>query len=352
MKNEINLNGKIIRKESKDFYFIAEIGTNYVEIAEKEHADEFIIAASMITRAYDAGANAVKFQIYEPEGVADQDKASSQFEYLKKHSLLSYEDYDSLMKKCEIIGIDFIATLFTERAIEYFASKLKILKVASPDITNKPMLQKLGKYNKPIILSTAGSTLYEVEKALEWIGHEQVAILHCTANYPTKPEDANLSAIRTLNDYFSNVIGYSDHLNPESILNSPLYAFLLGANIIEKHFTIYRFLEGNDHLHSFTPTSLTANIARLKEAQTLMGNPQKRPTESEADFVLMGRRSIAINKEMEKGETITANDLIFLRPGTGIHPYNTDIIIGKKTARKIDKNAIIVYNTDIDEKDI
>ena len=344
MKNEINLNGKIIRKESKDFYFIAEIGTNYVEIAEKEHTDEFIIATSMIYRAYDAGANAVKFQIYEPEGLADQDKASSQFEYLKNHSLLSYEDYDSLMKKCEILGIDFIATLFTERAIEYFASKLKILKIASPDITNKPMLQKLGRYNKPIILSTAGSTLYEIEKALEWIGHDQVAILHCTANYPTKPEDANLSVIETLNKYFPNVIGYSDHLNPENVLNSPLYAFLLGARIIEKHFTIYRFLEGNDHQHSLTPTSLTANIARLKEAQILMGCSVKKPTESEADFVLMGRRSLAVNREIQKGEIITASDLISLRPGTSIPPYDINITIGKKTARKIDKNKTISYN--------
>jgi N-acetylneuraminate synthase len=344
MKGEINLNGKVLRKENKDFYFIAEIGTNYVEIAKKEHTSEFITAASMITRAHDAGANAVKFQIYEPEGLADEEKASSQFEYLKNHSLLSYEDYDDLIKKCEILGIDFIASLFTERAMEYFAPKLKILKIASPDITNKPMLQKLGKFNKPTILSTAGSTLYEIEKALDWIGHDQVAILHCTANYPTKTEDANLSVIETLNTYFSNIIGYSDHLNPENILNSPLYSFLLGARIIEKHFTIYRFLEGNDHHHSLTPTSLHANIERLREAQTLLGNPKKRPAESEADFVLMGRRSLAVNREMQKDEIITINDLISLRPATGIPPHEIDTIIGKKTTRKIDKNKIIVYN--------
>ena len=344
MKVSINLNGKIIEKQGNQFYFIAEIGTNYVEIAESEKRTYLSTAEKMIKDIADAGADAVKFQIYTPNGLADEQEIPGQFEYLKKHALFTFTDYDYLIEICKKNKIEFMATLFTDEAIEYFGPKLNIFKIASPDITNKPMLLKIGKFGKPVILSTAGSTLQEISYALNWIGNAETAILHSTGNYPTVEKDVNFAMIRNLNDYFPNVVGYSDHINQDTFLNTPLYAFLVGANIIEKHFTFNRFLTGNDHWHSLTPLTLRANIRLLLEAQRLLGDYHKSALDSEARFITFGRRSLAAKNDIEEGQIIKEKDLITLRPGTGIPPYEIDKIIGYKAKKKIDKNSILCYS--------
>lgn len=344
MRTSINLNGKVIRKESNDFYFIAEIGTNYIEISEKEEISSFVVAERMIREAANCGVDAVKFQIYEAENLANRKKVKNQFEYLKKHEAFDFGFYSYLMDICKEVKVEFIATLFTDKSIETFGSYLNILKVASSDITNKPMLKKLGKFKKPILLSTAGSTLQEISNSLDWIGHDRVALLHCTGNYPTEQGNVNFAMIRNMNNYFPNVIGYSDHIKPETLDNSPLYAFLLGANIIEKHFTTDRTLTNNDHIHSYSPAFLSSNIKKLKEAQKFLGEYNKKPTESEKDFIMFGRRSLAVKKDVEKGERLSFENIISIRPGTGISPSEIDNIIGKKANKKIDKNSIIEYN--------
>jgi N-acetylneuraminate synthase len=320
-----------------------------VEIAESEKRPLLETTEKMIKDIADAGADAVKFQIYTPDGLADKKEIPEQFEYLKKHALLTFTDYDYLIEICKKNKIEFIATLFTDEAIEYFGPKLNIFKISSPDITNKPMLMKIGKFGKPVILSTAGSTLVEISDALNWIGNVEIAILHCTGNYPTMEKDVNFAMIRNLNDYFSNVVGYSDHINQDTFLNTPLYAFLVGANIIEKHFTFNRFLTGNDHWHSLTSSTLRANIRLLSEAQKLLGNYHKTTLDSEISFITFGRRSLATKNDIKKGQIIKEEDLIALRPGTGILPFEIDKIIGCKAKNKIDKNTILYY-TMISEK--
>jgi sialic acid synthase SpsE len=267
-----------------------------------------------------------------------------QYEYLEKHEASHYDFYDELIKYSKELGIDFAASLFTERAIEYFAPKLDYFKIASPDITNKPMLKRLGLYDKPILLSTAGSNLLEISDALDWIGHDKVAILHCSACYPANIKDANLAVIRSLNKYYPYVIGFSDHLDPGKFSDGSLYAYIAGANILEKHFTFYRFYEGNDHAHSYIPVMLQSEIQKIRDAKILLGSGHKMALECERDFVLFGRRSLAAKRNIKEGETIVEEDLTTLRPATGIPPYEIESVIGKKTRKAIDKNEILYYN--------
>jgi N-acetylneuraminate synthase len=154
--------------------------------------------------------------------------------------------------------------------------------------------------------------------------------------------------IRNMNDYFPNVIGYSDHITQETFLNSPVYAFMIGANIIEKHFTLNRFLPDNDHWHSLTSITLKANINMLKEASILLGEYHKKPIDAEMGFINLARRSLAAKKMIEEGHILKENDLKTIRPGTGVPPREIDKIIGLKAKKKIDKNAILRYDM-IDE---
>ena len=344
MRGEITLGNTTIRKGTGDYYFIAEIGTNFVEISKATKETPLITAKRLITNAYSSGVQAVKFQIYEAEGLASGVEQPGQYEYLEKHEIEDYSFYDELIEFSKEIGIDFSASLFTEKSIEYFAPKLEYFKIASPDITNKPMLKKLGSYNKPILLSTAGSNMFEICEALNWIGHEKVAILHCTAKYPTDIQDVNLAVIRNLDKYFPHVIGFSDHLDPGKFAHGPLYAYIAGANILEKHFTLYRFYEGNDHLHSYIPAMLSSAIRSIKEAQILLGSNFKKALECEKDFVLLGRRSLAAKRGIEKGKVLIEDDLTSLRPATGIPPFAIESVIGRRTAKAIDKNEILQYN--------
>ena len=344
MKATINLNGKVIEKKSKDFYFIAEIGTNFVEIAEKQDKSYETAAREMIEAAAKAGANAVKFQIYD-ESLASEKEALDQYKYLYKHSVLTTASYNRLMEVAEKNKVDFIATLFTDQSIDTFGDKLKIFKIASPDITNKPLIRRLGSYHKPILLSTGGSTLDEISRVLDWIGHEEVVIMHCTGTYPTQMDEINFAMIRNLNDFFEKfVVGYSDHIRPETLDNSPLYAFLMGANVIEKHFTTDRNIVENDHIHSYSPAFLSANVERLKEAQVAFGDCHKKPIEAERNLILFGRRSVAANQFIQKGELILHTKLKTIRPATGIQPYDIGQVIGKRAKQNIDKNTIIEYN--------
>jgi sialic acid synthase SpsE len=344
MKNSIKLGKKEIRKQSSDFYFIAEIGTNYVEVAEQEKKHPLEIATQMVRTAALAGVDAIKFQIYNADGLASKEEAPEQYEYLRKHHVLTFEDYGILQAACEMYKVEFMATLFTEEAIQHFSPKLNILKVASPDINNKPILKKLGSYKKPIILSTAGADLEEIGKAIDWIGHNEVVIMHCSGTYPTEKKDINFGMIKNMNDFFPNVIGYSDHVKPETLDFSPVCAFLVGANILEKHFTLNRALTNNDHIHSYSPTYLSLCIEKLKEAQEVLGCYHKKPIEAESDFRLLARRSLSINRDINEGEIIQASDIVTLRPGTGIPPSQIENVVGKIARKKIDKNSILYYN--------
>jgi N-acetylneuraminate synthase len=228
-------------------------------------------------------------------------------------------------------------------------------KIASADITNKPFIEYIAKKNKPIILSTGASNLSEIFQALEWIkstGNSQISLLHCILNYPTEYANANLGMIKNLSEVFvDNVIGYSDHTNPEHINDILVTSWLLGAQIIEKHYTWNKKLSGNDHYHSMDYQDLKSFVSKLKFLKSCMGSFDKHSIPSEEPARKNARRSLVSKKHIEKGKTIDYEDITWKRPGFGIPPNMIDKVIGGIACVDIPEDTILDFKKVIMKSD-
>ena len=212
-------------------------------------------------------------------------------------------------------------------------------------ITNKPFIKYLCKFKKPIILSTGASNLNEIKRAVNWIEEEnvKVAILHCILNYPTKDINANLNMITSLNKNFpKNIIGYSDHTLPKDMITL-FTSTLLGAKIIEKHFTLNKRLKGNDHYHSMDRRDLSKFTTNLNRLRKIIGNSKKKIISTELISKKNARRSIVINKDLKKGEKIKLSDLSYKRPGTGLPPFEFKKVLNKKLRKNIYKDQLLTF---------
>jgi Sialic acid synthase len=222
-------------------------------------------------------------------------------------------------------------------------------KIASADITNIPFLRKVAGKGKPVVLSTGASNKEEIEIALDTIhqsGCRDVALLHCILNYPTDYDRAHLKMITDLiNSYPDNVIGYSDHTLPNDSMTSLTSAFLLGAAIIEKHFTNDKKLQGNDHYHAMDKQDLKKTIELINKIRISLGQQfHKAPIETEQISRLNARRSIVLKQNVYKGDTLTEDNLTYKRPGTGISPLNWDEVIGKKVISDLQDDHILQWS--------
>lgn len=323
------------------FYFIAEIGVN--------HGGDIDIAKRLIDAAVEGGAHAVKFQTYKAETIAAKDAPSywdntkenigNQFELFKKFDGLNRDDYLELKEYCDKHEIIFCSTAFDLEAVEWLTDIMPFFKVASADITNFPLLRRIASKGKPVILSTGASTVEEISSAIQELekhGAQNVAILHCILNYPTKKHDANLNMISNLIHHFPNkVVGYSDHTEPDARMSVITTAVLLGAKIIEKHFTLDKTLPGNDHYHSMDKNDLKKLFISVKDLQNLVGNKPKNFLDSEKSPRLFARRSLHFNKNIKKGGIVTESDFIALRPATGVSPMLIDFFVGKKLKENV-----------------
>ena len=239
---------------------IAEAGVNH----------EFSIetAKRLISEAAEAGANAIKFQTYKASFLASKDSPAywdltkeptkSQFELFSKHDKFWKNEMVELKKYCEVVGIEFMSTPFDIESAKFLNDLMAVYKISSSDITNKPFIEYICGFGKPIILSTGAANLIEIQEAVSWIEKysNPLALLHCILNYPTLDENANLGMIKGLKKAFpEKVIGYSDHTLPQSMKNLEI-ATLLGASILEKHFTHDKTLPGNDHYHAMDKVDL------------------------------------------------------------------------------------------------
>ena len=216
-------------------------------------------------------------------------------------------------------------------------------KISSSDLNNKPFIDYLCAFNKPIILSTGASYLWEVEQSVSWIAEHgnPISLLHCILNYPTSNENANLSMITTLRDKFPNlIVGYSDHTLPQSMEVLEI-ATLLGAKIIEKHFTHDKTLPGNDHYHAMDLNDLKLFNKKLDRLLMLLGSNFKKPLESEEVSRLQARRSLVANRDIPKNTIISSSDITFKRPGTGLDPRYFDFIVGMKSAQDISEDSLL-----------
>jgi len=252
-----------------------------------------------------------------------------------------------LKRYCDSIDIEFMSTPFDIESANFLNKMMEVFKISSSDITNKPFIEHISSFNKPIILSTGASNLEEIKDALSWIKpfSVPVALLHCVLNYPTEDNNANLLKILSLKREFpKNIIGYSDHTLPKKMKICET-ATLLGSVIIEKHFTNNKNLPGNDHYHAMDKNDLKLLIKNIDILFDSLGNEKIEPLKSEEVARLNARRSLVASKLIPKGKIIEYNDLTFKRPAYGISPKHIDQVIGKKAKKDILQDEIIVKNS-------
>jgi len=339
---------KFLKKIQNKPYVIAEIGVN--------HEGSIKTAKKMIILAKKGGADAVKFQTYKAELIAsknspaywdtNKEKTKNQFELFKKHDSFNFKDYKNLYRFCIKKKIDFLSTPFDEEAVNFLNPMVPYFKIASADITNYPLLKKIAEKKKITFLSTGASNLKEIQKAiliLKKNGSPLIVILHCILNYPTRDFLANLNMISDLKSKFKNyIIGYSDHTLPNKQMDSLTSAYLLGAKVIEKHFTFNKKKRGNDHYHSMDYKDLLIFTKRIRLINTLLGNNKiKKPIPEEKKSRKNARRSIVVKKFIKKGEIISEKKIIPKRPGNGISPMNWYKVVGKKSAKDLFEDEII-----------
>lgn len=252
------------RLQEGKFVLIAEIGVNYYDIAKKLNISNIEAAKMMILEAKNAGIHAVKFQTYKAGTIASKNSPSywdtneetttSQYALFKKYDSFGEREYIQLAKFCDEIGIEFCSTPFDFNSSDYLYNLMNVYKISSSDISNLPFISYIAKKNKPIILSIGAANLDEIQEAVSTIkryNKKKIALLHCVLEYPTPYQDANLAKIQTLKKSFPDMyIGYSDHTKPDSEYDVIEIAYLLGAQLIEKHFTLDKSLAGNDHYHA------------------------------------------------------------------------------------------------------
>ncbi len=323
-------------------YIIAEIGVN--------HEGSIELAKRLIDEAAEAGAHAAKFQSYKAGKIASKyspaywDKSKeptdSQYKLFQKYDNFNPEDYEKLAQHCKQSGIDFLSTPFDLDAVDFLNPLMPAFKIASADITNVPLLRKVGECGKPVILSTGASTLAEVEFALSILrscGVQDIAILHCVLNYPTLIANANLDRIRLLQKVFPEcLVGYSDHVVPDKTISALECAALLGSVILEKHFTHDKSLAGNDHYHAMDKYDLKAFIAKLQMFSSLVGRTEDKNLQLEAAARKHARRSIVAARGIKRGEALTEDNLIVKRPAHGVSPIHWDEVVGSTACQDIE----------------
>lgn len=319
---------------------IAEAGVN--------HNGDINLAKKLIDIASDAKADYVKFQSFKTEkltsegaALADYQKlndpdAGDQFKMLKRLEL-SIDDHKELMKYARQKNVRFLSTGFDEESVDLLEELgVDLFKVPSGELTNIPLVEHIAKKNKPVILSTGMASLDEIKitvsHILKFLDRDKLSILHCNTAYPTPIEEVHLNAMKTLQQEFKTTIGYSDHTLGIEI---PLAAVALGAQIIEKHFTISRTMDGPDHRASLVSDELKTMISGIRNIEKAMGRFEKKPTASEKPNIIPARRSIYTAAALQSGEKIDQDKLIMLRPGDGISPMELSNVIGKIASRDL-----------------
>ena len=319
------------------------------------HEGDLDIAKRLIDEATEAGADAIKFQSYKATTLASKhspaywdtslEKTSSQYELFKKYDSFWKHEYEALAVHCQKAGIEFLSTPFDLESARYLDDLMDVIKVSSSDINNKPFIRALSTYNKPFIVSTGASYLWEVSEFLSWIDVTKtpVALLHCILNYPTTEENANLGMINNLQEAFpQHIIGYSDHTLPGKmeILET---ATLLGARIIEKHFTHDKTLPGNDHYHAMDKGDLALFREKLKHLELIVGQHNRAPIASEKSARANARRSLIASRDIKKGEAIKVEDLTWKRPGSGVSAREIDQVIGLKASCDLPEDTVLQW---------
>ena len=333
-----------------DPYIISEIGVN--------HENDIFLAKKMIQQSSKAGASAVKFQTYKANKIASkqspyywdlkEEKTKSQFELFEKYDKFNEKEYKILFNEAKKNKIDFLSTPFDNDSVDFLNKYLRYYKISSSDLNNFNLLDKIASKKKPIILSTGAANLGEIELTLKFLEKRKVkdiCLLHCILNYPTNDFDSNLNIITELKINFPKYhIGISDHTVPNDSMNILVYAYILGAKIIEKHFTHNKKLKGNDHYHSMDFKDLKKLNEQITIAKKIIGKKTRKVNLSiEKKSRKNARRSICIFKSIKKNTIIKESHLIPLRPENGISVSSWYDVIGLKVNTNLKKGAILKW---------
>jgi N-acetylneuraminate synthase len=332
-------------------YIIAEIGVN--------HEGSLELAKRLIELAKEGGADGAKFQSYKADTLASKNSPAywdtskeatrSQHELFQKYDNFEPEDYAELARHAVACDIDFLSTPFDDAAVDYLAPLVPFYKIASADITNTPLLRRVARTKKPVVLSTGASNMDEIRWSVHTLheaGAIDVVLLHCILNYPCENRNAHVRMITGLAEAFPGyLIGYSDHTVPDPDMTALAVAYSLGAVVLEKHFTHDKTLPGNDHYHAMDVHDLRRFVDRMATIADILGEESdKAPIATEDISRLNARRSIVLARPVRSGQVLTESDLTYKRPGTGVGPQEWDRVIGMSVTRDLPDDHVLTWD--------
>ena len=318
-------------------YLIAEIGNN--------HEGSYTLAEEMIGKAVEAGADAVKFQTFQTEHYVSRENPA-RFERLKGFEL-TYDQFAQLAKTTKVAGVDFISTPFDVASARFLGGIADAIKISSSDNNFWALLEAAAETDLPLIISggLASAADLAYSKALitrNWASRgvqQDCAVLHCVTAYPVPPEQAGLAAIRVLQREVGGIIGYSDHTMG---IDACLYAAAMGAQVIEKHFTIDKnYSDFRDHQLSADPEEFKALVDKIAAVAVLLGAEEKTAKAAELELKPHVRRSIAVHRDVPKGETLSWDDLTWIRPASGMAPGREGEVLGRPLNQSLNAGDIL-----------
>ena len=343
--SNIKIEGRNIG-EGHPCFIIAEIGVN--------HNGDVDIAHKMIDAIADAGADCVKFQTFSASEFVNGDdeiyEYISQGKVVRESQLamftrleINYGDFGKLLEHARQRGLVAFSTPTDPAAADLLEGLgVNAYKIGSDDLVYTPFLKYIGAKAKPVIISTGMADVDDIKRALDAfrsVGNDEIAILHCISLYPTPPEQANLNQIISLKEMFpDNVIGFSDHSEG---ITADLGATMLGAHIIEKHFTLDKNMQGPDQWFSMDPEELTDLVSNVRRLEASMGSASLTPTSGEVEMRRADRRSIVINRDLAAGYILSESDIRYQRPGDGLMPYEIDRVVGRALAQDLAANTLL-----------
>jgi N,N'-diacetyllegionaminate synthase len=320
-------------------YLVAEAGVN--------HDGVLVRALQLVDAAVEAGADAVKFQVFDVDRLVAEGTAKAvyqrrgnggsetQDEMLRKLQL-DRSAFEAIAARARARGIAFIASPFDDSSVDVLVDLgVPAIKIASPDLVNLPLVTHAAATGLPLILSTGMADLEETRRAVDVArmnGADELLVLHCVSAYPARPEDANLAAMATLEDALDVSVGFSDHTLGTAVA---VAAAALGACVIEKHLTLDRTAPGPDHAASLEPRELAELVSQCRAAAAAIGDGVKRPVAAELENIVVTRRSVAAAHDLSAGSVLTRSSLVALRPGTGIPAANLDALVGRTLVRDV-----------------
>lgn len=339
-------------------YLIAEMGVNFYDTARVMNITPLEAAKLYIDKAAEAGIDCAKFQSYKANTIVSKNSPAywdtakeptkTQYELFLKHDSFGEAEYRELCDYTHAKGMDFTSTPFDYASADYLYDMVDFYKISSSDFSNLPFIRHIASKGKPVYISAGASYLSEVDEVIRLLkdsGCKDIVLFHCVLSYPTAPENANLNIIPTLKKVFPDIrVGFSDHVAPDPTMMTLATAYLLGAEVIEKHFTLDKTLPGNDHYHAGDPDDFKKAIANFKWIDTVLGSAEKTVLECEKVPRREARRSLVLTRDMKAGEVLKLSDLMPKRPGTGISPQYTDIVVGRKVVMDLKEDTILTWD--------